>query len=468
MQSTVRSVAQTSGRCIRVGILGCGVDGRSVAEYLQKQTEVCTIVIFDDSLKREDDVPSTCERGFDLESIDLLFRSPGFPLTHPFIIEAKEKRIPITSSTIEVLRSFSGVTVGITGSNGKTTCTALVENFLKAEYGLDHVERGGNDGVPRLDLIDDASSPADCVMLSGAMRSEATNGADEARSAGACAALGRSTHHDTFLVLELSSFQLIDCPISPNVAVVLNLSPNHLDWHKDMKEYAEAKRQIVAHQGGAGGSPAQQSDIAILNQNDPIVKTFAEGIQSEVHWFADDVPLAQVRCISHPDTIRAAVTAARALSVSEENILKILREFKGVPHRLEFVRELNGVKFYNDSSCTTPESAIVACKAFPKGSLTLLMGGRDKGMDFSKLYEVIKERDVAVIPYGEMAPIFVQALDRKSHIPHLTSQDFKATIELARSSGRPNIVLSPACASFDMFKNAKERGNIFLQLVQQL
>src|SRR3989344_7043641 len=251
-----------------VGILGFGVDGQGIAEWLARQTGVERVVVFDDTLsdKRirglED---KRIVRGDSMQEIDVLFRSPGFPLTHPLIAEAKKKGIPITSSTRQVLGNFQGVTVGITGSNGKTTCTALIEEFLKAEYGEERVERGGNDGVPRLDLLTSEE---------------------------------RKMKNEKYLVLELSSFQLIDSEYSPNVAVVLNITPNHLDWHKDMKEYAEAKRQIVVHQKShvmlSGEQASDQDamrgvearrDVAILNQNDEIVKTFAKGIKSEVRWF---------------------------------------------------------------------------------------------------------------------------------------------------------------------------------------
>ena len=431
-----------------IGVLGFGVDGQCVAEWVAQQQGIDRILIFDDLAESGE-----FECGTTLDGVDLLFRSPGFPLTHSLVKEAKDKKIPITSSTAQVLQHFKGITIGVTGSNGKTTCTALIVEFLKAEFGETQVERGGNDGVPQLDLINgDASSPL------------------------------RSVQHDTFLVLELSSFQLIDCPVSPNVAVVLNVSPNHLDWHADMNEYAEAKRQIVVHQCNTVKSDRRsaslQGDIAVLNSNDPIVKSFAKGLQSEVHWFADDIPLDQVRCKTHPDTIRAAVTAARALNVSERNILKVLKEFPGVPHRLEFIRELDGIKWYNDSSCTTPESAIAACEAFPKGSLTILIGGRDKGMDFGRLYKVIKERDVIVVPYGEMAEeliknvpsvqcVNIQAPEQETEN---TKMSFEEVIETARGAAGigMNIVLSPACASFDMFKNAKERGIKFTEIVMGL
>src|SRR3989344_3088262 len=406
-----------------VGILGFGVDGQGIAEWLARQTGVERVVVFDDHASDERLAMSDkLMKGKSLDGIDLLFRSPGFPLTHPLVAEAKKKGIPITSSTRQVLGNFQGVSVGITGSNGKSTCTALIEEFLKAEYGEERVERGGNDGVPRLDLLTSEE---------------------------------RKMKNEKYLVLELSSFQLIDSEYRPNVAVVLNITPNHLDWHKDMKEYVEAKRQIVVHQ--------KEGDIAVLNQDDPRVKNFSKGIQSDVHWFVSDVP-SDIRVKSHPDTISAAVTSARALKVSEDNILKVLREFKGVPHRLEFVRELDGIKYYNDSSCTTPESAIVACNAFPKGSLTILLGGRDKKMDFSKLYAVIKERDVAVVPYGEMAKTFQENIPTSYKLQ--TTSSFEEAIQTARSAGRPNVVLSPACASFDMFKNAKERGKRFVELVR--
>ena len=400
MQSALRGV---------IGILGFGVDGQCIAEFLGGEPEVKEVRVFDDT------------RGTTLDGVDLLFRSPGFPLTHPLVKEAKKRGIPITSSTTYFLEQYPGKTVGITGSNGKTTCTTLIAEMLRAEFGKENVEEGGNDRKPRLDLLKTSKS---------------------------------------FVVLELSSFQLIDCPFSPNVAIVLNLTPNHLDWHASMKEYAEAKRQIVSHQ--------KEGDIAILNDADPIVKTFARKLQGTVRWFDKNTPFDDVLCKSHPDTIRAAVTAARVCGVSEDHILHVLRTFPGVSHRMEFVRELDGVKWFNDSSCTTPESAIVACNAFEPGTLILLLGGRDKKMDFSKLYEVIKDRRVRVVPFGEMGSIFKQHIS--THYPLPTTHSLKEVIAAARSLAKSgdNVVLSPACASFDMFQNAKERGKIFGELVRAL
>lgn len=432
MQSEIRGLAGPSTP-LRAGILGFGVDGQGVAEWLAQRSDVDRILVFDDKVSgdRFQGIASKITIGHSLDGVNCLFRSPGFPLTHPLIAEAKKRGISITSSTRQVLENFEGITVGITGSNGKTTCTALIEEFLNAEYGAEKVERGGNDGVPRLDLLDSEKRPP--------------------------AGRAGKVKNEKYLVLELSSFQLMDSEYSPNVAVVLNITPNHLDWHTDMEEYAEAKRQIVAHQ--------KEGDIAVLNQDDPRVKNFAKGIHSDVHWFVSDVP-SEIRVKSHPDTICAAVTAARALKVSEENIAKVLREFPGVSHRIEFVRELDGITYWNDSSCTTPESAIVACEAFPKGSLTILLGGRDKKMDFTKLYAVIKDRDVAVVPYGEMAKIFEMNLPKSYKLKAKSS--FEEAITTARSVCRPNVVLSPACASFDMFKNAKERGEKFEEIVKSM
>jgi len=411
-----------------VGMLGYGVDGRGVVEYVKGQEAVKVVRIFDDNVTRYPLPDGNVERGETLDGVDLLFRSPGFPLTHPLVLGAKKRGIPITSSTSYFLQHFPGTTVGVTGSNGKTTCSTLIAEMLRAEFGEERVEEGGNDRTPRLDLL--SQNP----------KSEIRN----PKSA----------------VLELSSFQLIDCPVSPDVAVVLNITPNHLDWHADMDEYAEAKRQIVASQ--------TKGDIAILNQRDHIVETFANGLKSDIRWF-EDSPNCKVLCRTHVDTIRAAVTASRALGVAEEHIRKALREFRGVPHRLEFIREIAGATWYNDSSCTTPESAITACEAFPEGSVILLLGGRDKGMDFSRLYGVIEKRKVRVILYGETAKMFKEKIPKNLQLSTLNSP-LSQVLEIAAKNAHlgDNVVFSPACTSFDMFENAKERGRRFEEVVQGL
>jgi UDP-N-acetylmuramoylalanine--D-glutamate ligase len=405
-----------------VGVLGYGVDGQSVVEALRRLPEVARIAVFDDR------VPGM-EKRRSLEGIDVLFRSPGFPLMHPLLREAQERSLPMTSSTQYFLEHYRGRTIGVTGSNGKTTCSALIAAILRAQYGDEHIEEGGNDRKPRLDLL----------LL---------------------------TPPPLFVVLELSSFQLCDLTVSPSVAVVLNITPNHLDWHASMEEYIEAKRNIVRFQGGKEGR------MAVLKREDPIVCTFVEKLPGvAVHWF-DHCPLPPLRYHfkTHPDTLSAAVTTARALGVSEAHIVEVLERFPGVPQRLEFVRESEGVQYYNDSSSTTPESAITACEAFPVGRVVLLLGGRDKGMDFTHLYRVIEERKVRVVPYGEMAEEFRRHLSPQSHIPHPKGGDFEATVARAREVAKPGdvVVLSPACASFDLFRNAKERGKIFTEIVQSL
>lgn len=448
-----------------VGILGFGVDGREVSEFLEGIDDVEKVIVFDDRMNNEQLIMNNKGRlfvGENLDGIDLLFRSPGFPITHKLVKEAKEKNIPITSSTEFFLQNFSGVTVGITGSNGKTTCTALIEEMLKAEFGEENVSRGGNDGKPLLSLLADRGPrTADC-----------------------------------YSVLELSSFQLIDSDAAPDVSVVLNITPNHLDWHKDMEEYVNAKKKIVKNTDRGSRIADRGCGVAILNEDDPIVKKFAEDTDREVVWFDGDQNLQschpeqvspegervegpKVLCKTHPSTLSAAIAIAQALKVSDSNIKHVLETFPGVKHRLEFIREIDGVKYYNDSSCTTPESAITACNAFPEGSLVLLMGGRDKGMDFSKLYEVIKERNVRVVPYGEMGEEFKKNLsdnclsavalakvDSFSTIHH-SLQDVVEDARQKASSG-DNVALSPACASFDMFRNAKERGEEFTEIVKSM
>lgn len=436
-----------------VGVLGYGVDGRSVTQWLLRQPQVRRVVVFDDRpidptalAQSASGVP--LEVGASITGIDLLFRSPGVRPDHSLLQRARECGVRVTSSYRTFLRHFPGVTVGVTGSNGKTTCSTLIAKFLAEQY-PGRVQEGGNDRVPRLDLLP----------------SEEGGGAPGDRG-------------EQIVVLEVSSFQLIDAQQSPHLAVVLNLTPNHLDWHASMGEYAEAKRQIVAHQGGG--------DIAVLNAADPTVRRFAEGLRSRVVWFGqprarcrverDTILLdgavllarSSVRCRTHDYTLLAAITAAAELGVSPAHLVEVLHAFPGVAHRLELVRELEGIRWYNDSSCTTPESAIAACEAFPVGSLVLLLGGRDKGMDFSALYRVIRERSVRVVPYGEMAEVFEREIPLRYKLKAQSS--FGEAIHTARVLSKPGdcVVLSPACASFDMFPNAKERGRIFEELVRNL
>ncbi len=437
-----------------VAILGFGVEGQAALDFLQAQN-ISDITICDEkeSVELPGEIKSQLgENAFvNLTEFKTIIRSPGVHYDLPGIKQAKESGSTITSMTELTLEVAEDRITAITGSNGKTTTVAMLEKILKAHY-KDKIIVGGNDRKPVLQ--------------------EAIKRSDEP------------------ILMEVSSFQFADIQQSPHISAVLNITPNHLDWHENLEDYAHAKTNLIAHQS--------HTDWCILNANDESSAKLGSKTPSKIFWLGkkgghdwatweskdliaqfegkemkilskDDLTLK-----THPDNILCAIAVSLIHKVDPTLIKKELSEFKGAEHRLEFVKEVEGVKFYNDSACTTPESAKVAINQFPEGKLILLLGGSSKDSDFSFLAHHIVENRVRVYLYGKEGPRIEEAI--KAEDPNYSimaldeSADFPEIIIRAHQMAQPgdNIVLSPACASFDMFKNAKERGKHFKEITNSL
>lgn len=335
---------------------------------------------------------------------------------------------------------------GITGSNGKTTTTTLVGEILRR--GPRRVWVGGNLGVSLLEVIDEISP-------------------------------------DDIVVLELSSFQLqhLDSIAwSPQVSVVLNITPNHLDRHGSVERYVDAKRAIVRHQGAG--------DLRILNADDPTVRAFAG---ARTRWFGHDAPLEGTRVLDEriehcgqvvdvrgrrlPGVFNLHNMAAATAAVAEafpgwlraaENVLV---SFAGVEHRLEFVVESGGVAYYDDSIATTPERTLAALDTL-SGPIVILLGGYDKGLPFAELGAKVRERCREVVLFGQTADALEKAIlsggSGEAHASVRRATSFEEAVAMARTAARPgdNVLLSPACASYGMFRNFTERGRRFKELVR--
>ncbi|MCL2222827.1 MAG: UDP-N-acetylmuramoyl-L-alanine--D-glutamate ligase, partial [Oscillospiraceae bacterium] len=344
-------------------------------------------------------------------------------------------------------------TIGITGSDGKTTTTSIIAEMLK--NGGKTVHLGGNIGTPLL------------------------TGADEMSA-------------DDIAVVEMSSFQLITMKKCPNTAIVTNLTPNHLDVHKDMDEYIGAKRRIFINQ--------KSTDRAIFNLDNEVTLNYSKSaVADEVLMFsrqnkvkngaymendviydnragdreaiinADEILLPGVHNI---ENYMAAFAAVREL-VSYDVMRETAKTFGGVKHRLEFVRELDGVKFYNDSIASSPTRAIAGLKSFDK-KVILIAGGKDKGITFEELGAEISKRVKKLILTGATALQIYEAVisaPREGERPEIIlCDDFKCTVKRAYEGADSGdiVLLSPACTSFDRFKNFEERGNVFKELVWKL
>lgn len=385
--------------------------------------------------------------------VEIIFRTPGMSFHLPELEAARKKGIAVTSE-MEVFFDLCPATIfAVTGSDGKTTTTTLISKMLEAEGKTVHV--GGNIGRPLLPEIENIK-PED------------------------------------FVVVELSSFQLISMRKSPDVAVVTNVAPNHLDVHKDMDEYVEAKKNVLLHQN-AFSRTVLNRDNDITESFRPFVRGQSLGFSMERQvrngaWVDDDGMLHMAYRgmdvpVLHRDEIAiigdhnvanylAAITAVWGY-VGVESIRKVAHEFMGVEHRIEFVRELNGVKYYNDSIASSPSRTIAGLKAF-KQKVILIAGGYDKHIPFEQLAPHVVEKVKTLYLCGDTADKIERAIrnyagyDGKPEIIRVA--DIKEAVQLAHKTAESGdvVTLSPACASFDAFPNFAARGNYFKEEVNKL
>jgi UDP-N-acetylmuramoylalanine--D-glutamate ligase len=379
---------------------------------------------------------------------DLVVVSPGVPLRLSPLQRASQSGKEVISEVELASRFLQGSVIGITGSNGKTTTTTLIGEMLKTAGFT--VQVGGNIGTALTSLVD------------------------------------RSTP-ETITVTELSSFQLEAIPtFRPNVAVLLNITPDHLDRYDSFEDYARAKLSILRNQ--------RSSDFAVLNLDDEILRRPNQSIRSQAFWFSTKSEVTQgtflegnrfvfrsgaqtetvtsLEGIQLPgrhnlENVSAAITAARLVNASSTKIAEALRQFKGVEHRLELVAEINGVKFYNDSKATNTDATIKALESFD-GGIVLILGGRDKGSDFTVLSSLIRERVRVLILLGEASEKIHRQLN--GTVPIVQATTLQQATQMAFERARPGdvVLLAPACASFDMFQNYEHRGRVFKEAVWRL
>ncbi len=383
---------------------------------------------------------------------DIIFRTPGLRQDVPELLAAVDRGSVITSE-MEVFFQVAPCTlIAVTGSDGKTTTTTLIAEFLKAAGKTVHV--GGNIGHPLL-----------------------------------CEA-GEMAPED-YAVLELSSFQLMTMTRSPHISVITNLAPNHLDVHRDMAEYISAKENIFTHQtpediavfNADNAITAEQSARAVgrmrlfSRQSEPVEGVFLRGdaiisrkngAEREVMKTGDIL----IPGIHNVENYMAAISAVDGL-VSDEDMRHVARTFAGVEHRIELVRTLRGARYYNDSIGTSPSRTIAGLRSFPE-KVILIAGGYDKHIPFDVLGPEIVDHVKLLILCGATADkiraCVKSAPNYQGQPEMMTIPDFKAAVETAsQRAGEGDVVLlSPACAAFDQFKNFMERGKVFKQLVAEL
>ncbi len=355
-----------------------------------------------------------------LDGISIVFASPGVPWDSELLNEARARGIPVSSEIEQFLEMSGGIVVGITGTNGKTTTTALAGDVLKAG-GLDVVV-GGNIGDTVLDRLPEIGP-------------------------------------ETWVVLELSSFQLesIERP-KLHVGVILNITPDHLDRHGTLERYTELKARAI-----------EDADYAVLNSRDPVVSGLSARAKGEVIWFDQHQPLPPMPLPGRHNMENALAAAAvgRIAGLSDEAINEAIRGFKGVEHRLELVGEWAGVRWYNDSKATNPDAGRVALSAFPGAPVILIAGGYGSGFDLREWVQDVLANTEAVILIGASAGELAEAL--RVHPNVIRAETLEQAVSIAAGMARQGsvVLLSPAYKSYDMFKDFEDRGNRFKELVRQ-
>ena len=446
----------------QVAIIGMGVSNIPLLDYFYDKNAKVTVfssnALSDEIMAKINKYRYEVELGEDnlsrLKGFDIIFRSPSALPTKHEIQSAVKKGAILTSEIEMVLKLAPCKIIGVTGTEGKTTTTSLIyEICKKAGY---NCFLGGNIGKPIFTKINQMK-PEDIVIL------------------------------------ELSSFQLMGMTVSPNIAVVTNIFPDHLNVHKSYEEYQDAKKSIFRNQTEEG--------IVILNKDNEITEKFADEVKGKVIFFSSTKKLKngyvydredgfikkctngkcekilnkndiKLRGIHNYENICAALAATETVA-SKEAQIEAVKNFKGVEHRLEFVREIDGVKYYNDSIGTSPASTIAGLNAFDE-NIILLAGGSDKGLDYKEIGEVIAKKVGTLILTGPTAQKIEeatkQALSEEKNIEIIHTNNLEESVKVAKEKAKEGdiVLLSPASASFDAFKNFEERGNYFKTLVNNL
>jgi UDP-N-acetylmuramoylalanine--D-glutamate ligase len=441
----------------KVLVVGLGKSGRAAALFLRRRGAQVTVSDVRSAEALAKDIPALLDEGIMVEAgghglltfrrQDLIVVSPGVPLDTPELVQVRSFGLPIIGEIELAARHLKGKMLAITGSNGKTTTTSLVGEILAAG-GLP-VQVGGNIGIPVIALVDESRD-------------------------------------DGWSVLEVSSFQLeTTFEFRPDIAVILNVTPDHLDRHGSFENYAAAKEKIFANQ--------TSGDMLVLNADDDVTAKMAARAKARIFWFSrtrvvrqgafvhegaivfraseqsapefilklDSIPLKGSHNV---ENVLAAVCAARLAGVDAGAIRAAVAGFRAVAHRLEYVASVNGVDYYNDSKATNVDAAMKAIDAFP-GGIHLILGGKDKNSDYRLMRKLLQERVKAVYTIGAAAEKIHTHIE--GAVPVISSGTLDVALTQAAGAAQPGeiVLLAPACSSFDQFQNYEHRGQVFKDLV---
>jgi UDP-N-acetylmuramoylalanine--D-glutamate ligase len=443
----------------RVLVVGLGKSGLAAARFLKARGARVTVSDARPAMLIAE-LSELLEQGYMVEAgshglltfrrQDLIVVSPGVPMSTPELKQVRAMGAHIIGELELGAQYLQGEVVAVTGSNGKTTTTTLIGEILKAAGRSTLV--GGNIGRPVTAMVDESTA-------------------------------------ESWSVLEVSSFQLETVEtFKPKIALVLNITPDHLDRHGTFEEYAALKARVTEFQTA--------EDFLILNGEDKDTQMIAAKTKAQIYWFSTRRPIKQGTFVHgesilfvpregasservmpvaeiplagahNVENVLAAVCAARLAGVESETIRAAVREFKAVEHRLEFVREVGGVKYYNDSKATNVDATLKAVEAFA-GGIHLILGGKDKGSDYRVLESLLRERVKTVITIGSAAEKIERQLDGVVKIER--AETLKRAVAYAHEAAvaGDTVLLAPACASFDQFENYEQRGRVFKELVASI
>jgi UDP-N-acetylmuramoylalanine--D-glutamate ligase len=442
----------------RVLVVGLGRSGVASALFLQSHGARVTVSDAKSEDQLREQIPTLLDAGIAVETgahgertfrnQDLIVVSPGVPVDAEPLVQARALGQPVIGEIELAFQFLPGPIVAITGSNGKTTTTTLVGEII-ATGGFKTLV-GGNIGTAAISLAEQATA-------------------------------------DTTIVLEVSSFQLETIrTFRPKVAVVLNITPDHLDRHGTLAAYVDAKARIFENQ--------QADDFAVLNADDPTCVELAGRTRAQVFWFSREhevesgsfvrdgqiifrgngspqtvlaVPEISLKGSHNLENVLAAVCAGALMGCAPEKIRDAIVNFKAVEHRLEYVATIGGVEYYNDSKATNVDATMKALQSFP-ANIHLILGGKDKGSDYTMLNDLLRERVKWVYTIGAAAEKIQSHIKGTTQI--VSSGTIEAAVKQASATAQPGdvVLLAPACASFDQFQSYEHRGRVFKELIGQL
>lgn len=366
----------------------------------------------------------------DFTSADLVVTSPAIPPTNPYLIAAKDAKVPISTEIRLFIERCPATIVGVTGTKGKSTTSTLLGLMLKTRF---NTFVGGNIGGSLLEKLP-AMKKSDVV------------------------------------VLELSSYMLEhlrSLEWSPHVALVTMITNDHLEWHGSVDAYIDAKKNLVRFQKSA--------DFAVLGEDDPISKSFADASDAKIVWYGmkDRKPLSLKLPGAHNQlNAQAAFAAAAVLGVSWEQAQDAIADFAGLPHRLQLVHEANGIRYFNDSIATIPQAAVAALESFPAKRVIQIVGGYDKKLDLSGMCDALARRAKAALCIGKTGPKIsemIQTIAVPDRAQVYDCIELTEAMKIAKQIAQPGdvVLLSTGCASYDQFTNFESRGDAFAKLAKE-